>query len=147
MAVNQAAGRVVRHYKDHGAVLLLDVRYKENNATQNISPWLKPHIVTFESPSKAATSLTQFFTSNASVNSQVCYSTNLLSRSRDIQSQDHVNAGPSATDYLKSTSTPTGSSINDISRPKRKRIKIISNCSTASSQCEEEHIEIRPGMQ
>ncbi|ETO24027.1 hypothetical protein RFI_13132, partial [Reticulomyxa filosa] len=41
-AVNQAIGRVIRHKRDFGAVILLDHRFKEN--LSQISKWIRPFV-------------------------------------------------------------------------------------------------------
>jgi len=41
-AVNQAIGRVIRHRKDYGAILLCDYRFGSIN--KDLSRWLQPHV-------------------------------------------------------------------------------------------------------
>lgn len=40
-AVNQSIGRVIRHVKDYGAVVLLDERYAKSRIYSAVSSWLK----------------------------------------------------------------------------------------------------------
>ncbi|KAI5172108.1 regulator of telomere elongation helicase 1 [Nematocida sp. LUAm3] len=40
-AVNQAAGRVIRHKKDWGGIFLIDLRYSYANNRTNLSPWIR----------------------------------------------------------------------------------------------------------
>lgn len=44
-AVNQAVGRVIRHSKDFGAVLLCDCRYVNPSVQNTLSMWLRSHLV------------------------------------------------------------------------------------------------------
>ncbi|XP_075234780.1 regulator of telomere elongation helicase 1 homolog isoform X2 [Lycorma delicatula] len=43
-AVNQAVGRVIRHAKDFGAIILCDSRFGSMQTTKSLSKWLRPHI-------------------------------------------------------------------------------------------------------
>ena len=40
-AVNQAIGRVIRHVKDYGAIVLIEQRYANEKYTKLISNWLR----------------------------------------------------------------------------------------------------------
>lgn len=44
-AVNQAAGRVIRHKDDFGAVVLIEQRYHRNDYKSRISKWMKDRII------------------------------------------------------------------------------------------------------
>ncbi|KAK4468362.1 hypothetical protein MN116_008154 [Schistosoma mekongi] len=39
-AINQAVGRVIRHYKDYGAIYLCDERFASNAAQLNLASWM-----------------------------------------------------------------------------------------------------------
>lgn len=43
-AVNQAIGRVIRHAKDYGAILLLDTRFNSPKIRSQMSLWLRNRI-------------------------------------------------------------------------------------------------------
>lgn len=43
-ALNQAIGRVIRHRKDYGAIILLDERFSYANTKNSLSMWLRPRI-------------------------------------------------------------------------------------------------------
>ncbi|CAH2006606.1 unnamed protein product [Acanthoscelides obtectus] len=43
-AVNQAIGRVIRHSKDYGAILLLDARFDNPRLKSQMSKWLQEHV-------------------------------------------------------------------------------------------------------
>ena len=43
-AINQAMGRVIRHQKDYGAVILCDERFSNVSQQKGMSAWLRPHI-------------------------------------------------------------------------------------------------------
>jgi len=60
-AMNQAVGRVIRHRKDHGAVILCDERFAQPGQIKGISSWMRPHIKVQPSFGEALRSLTQFY--------------------------------------------------------------------------------------
>ena len=64
-ATNQAIGRVIRHSRDHGAVIFLDGRFGNNNAKFNLSRWLQPFFKTYKLPGPAAQDLAKFFKSDS----------------------------------------------------------------------------------
>ncbi len=41
-AVNQSAGRVIRHIKDYGVVIYADYRFKLPNNFNSLPDWMKP---------------------------------------------------------------------------------------------------------
>lgn len=43
-AVNQAIGRVIRHGKDHGAIIFCDCRFSYPSNIKSLSLWLQSHI-------------------------------------------------------------------------------------------------------
>nr|CAH7731277.1 unnamed protein product [Callosobruchus chinensis] len=43
-AVNQAIGRVIRHSKDYGAIILLDARFDNFRLKSQMSKWLQEHV-------------------------------------------------------------------------------------------------------
>ncbi|EGD73796.1 hypothetical protein PTSG_05489 [Salpingoeca rosetta] len=58
-AVNQAIGRVIRHRKDYGAIILADTRFKR---TRNQLPaWLRAHVQEFRDFGEAQRSVRTFF--------------------------------------------------------------------------------------
>eukprot|EP00915_Cephaloidophora_sp_WS-2016_P009140 GHVH01012952.1.p1 GENE.GHVH01012952.1~~GHVH01012952.1.p1 ORF type:complete len:448 (+),score=63.88 GHVH01012952.1:994-2337(+) len=44
VAINQAAGRVIRHMKDYGVIVLIDSRYESDKHQLNLAQWLRPHV-------------------------------------------------------------------------------------------------------
>ena len=60
-AVNQAIGRVIRHYKDYGAILLCDIRFSYPDAIGRLPVWIKQHIKTFNEFGVAHRNLILFF--------------------------------------------------------------------------------------
>ena len=60
-AVNQAVGRVIRHNKDYGAILLCDVRFTYPDAIEQLPIWIKPHVKVYEEFGIAQRSLVLFF--------------------------------------------------------------------------------------
>ncbi|XP_020079975.1 Fanconi anemia group J protein homolog [Ananas comosus] len=60
-ALNQAAGRCIRHRFDYGAIILLDERYKEEQNRAYISKWLKNSIKHYGSFEETLDGLRTFF--------------------------------------------------------------------------------------
>ena len=60
-AVNQAIGRVIRHNKDYGAILLCDVRFSYPDAISRLPVWIKNHIKTYNEFGVAHRKLILFF--------------------------------------------------------------------------------------
>ncbi|KAK3427328.1 hypothetical protein EUGRSUZ_F03572 [Eucalyptus grandis] len=60
-ALNQAAGRCIRHVLDYGAVILLDERYREERNRAYISKWLKKSFNLYESLDASLEGLKSFF--------------------------------------------------------------------------------------
>ncbi|XP_058098589.1 uncharacterized protein LOC131243331 isoform X2 [Magnolia sinica] len=60
-ALNQAAGRCIRHRFDYGAIILIDERYKEERNIAFISKWLRKSIKQYESFDKSMEGLKAFF--------------------------------------------------------------------------------------
>jgi regulator of telomere elongation helicase 1 len=60
-AVNQAMGRVIRHRRDFGAVILCDERFKAEGTKRQLSKWLRDGVKVHSTYGAAATSLTKFF--------------------------------------------------------------------------------------
>lgn len=58
-AVNQAIGRVIRHRKDYGAILLCDERFA--SSIHQLSLWLRGYVKTNEHFGEVQSQLTQFF--------------------------------------------------------------------------------------
>lgn len=59
-AVNQAAGRVIRHRSDWGVVILADERFAQPRAKQQLSKWLLPHLRDFSSSATLVDALRHF---------------------------------------------------------------------------------------
>eukprot|EP00698_Gefionella_okellyi_P005920 TRINITY_DN1534_c0_g1_i3.p1 TRINITY_DN1534_c0_g1~~TRINITY_DN1534_c0_g1_i3.p1 ORF type:complete len:631 (+),score=83.38 TRINITY_DN1534_c0_g1_i3:451-2343(+) len=60
-AINQAAGRCVRSYRDFGAVLLVDDRFSSAVSQHQLSKWLQPCVRTFPRFGPAIAGLAKFF--------------------------------------------------------------------------------------
>ncbi|XP_077246888.1 RAD3-like DNA-binding helicase protein isoform X2 [Tasmannia lanceolata] len=60
-ALNQAAGRCIRHRFDYGAVILLDERFKEERNIEYISKWLRKSIKQYDNFDKSMEGLQTFF--------------------------------------------------------------------------------------
>lgn len=60
-AVNQALGRVIRHKRDYGAVLLLDERFSSAQSISGLSKWIRPSIKTKETFAEAQAVVGRFF--------------------------------------------------------------------------------------
>ncbi|XP_050378361.1 uncharacterized protein LOC126795593 [Argentina anserina] len=62
-ALNQAAGRCIRHRFDYGAVIILDERYQVGRNTAYVSKWLKKSMRQYESFNTSMEELKSFFSS------------------------------------------------------------------------------------
>ncbi|KAK1860558.1 hypothetical protein I4F81_003146 [Pyropia yezoensis] len=60
-AVNQAAGRAIRHVHDYGAVVFLDERFAAPAVVGRVSAWLRPHLRVVGAFPEAQASLARFF--------------------------------------------------------------------------------------
>jgi regulator of telomere elongation helicase 1 len=60
-AVNQSIGRVIRHKRDWGAVILLDQRFAEDRFVVALSKWVRPHVQHFTNFESGLNSLSTFF--------------------------------------------------------------------------------------
>lgn len=60
-AVNQAVGRVIRHSRDHGAIILADQRFGMASNQSGLSLWLRPQVKVYNQFGVAALALTRFF--------------------------------------------------------------------------------------
>ena len=63
-ALNQAAGRCIRHRKDWGSVIFLDSRYGNNNAKRSLPRWLRPHVKKFRAVGEMCETLREFVSRN-----------------------------------------------------------------------------------
>ncbi|GAV88138.1 DEAD_2 domain-containing protein/Helicase_C_2 domain-containing protein [Cephalotus follicularis] len=68
-ALNQAAGRCIRHKFDYGAIILLDERYQEERNRAYISKWLRKSIRQYDSFDMSLEGLQSFF---RDVKDQIC---------------------------------------------------------------------------
>ncbi|VVA92008.1 unnamed protein product [Arabis nemorensis] len=62
-ALNQAAGRCIRHRFDYGAIILLDERYREPRNRASISKWLRQSIKLYDNFEESMEGLKAFFNS------------------------------------------------------------------------------------
>lgn len=61
-AVNQAIGRVIRHVKDYGAIILADQRFAEPRVHSLLSKWLRPALTDYTLCADLLSDLQKFFT-------------------------------------------------------------------------------------
>jgi len=66
-ATNQAVGRVIRHSRDHGAVIFLDHRFGDHAARSSLSKWLQPFFQKFAHPGPAVQAIATFFKTDSAV--------------------------------------------------------------------------------
>ena len=69
-AVNQAMGRVIRHRRDYGAIILCDERFKQEGVLRQLSKWLRDKVQQPQSFGAASGSLTKFFKAQAEATRQ-----------------------------------------------------------------------------
>ena len=60
-AVNQAVGRVIRHNKDYGAILLCDVRFSYPDSIGRLPIWIRKHVKKYDDFGVAHRNLILFF--------------------------------------------------------------------------------------
>ncbi|KAF8405554.1 hypothetical protein HHK36_010461 [Tetracentron sinense] len=60
-ALNQAAGRCIRHRFDYGAIILLDERFREERNIAYVSKWLRKSIKQYDSLDRSLEGLQSFF--------------------------------------------------------------------------------------
>ncbi|KAK3010623.1 hypothetical protein RJ639_012326 [Escallonia herrerae] len=60
-ALNQAAGRCIRHRYDYGAIIFIDERYREERNIKYISKWLRNSIRQYDNFDKSLDGLKSFF--------------------------------------------------------------------------------------
>lgn len=62
-AINQAIGRVIRHGRDYGAILLCDSRLGDVGFSRQLSAWLRPHVRKYDKFGLLVRDLTTFYRS------------------------------------------------------------------------------------
>jgi hypothetical protein len=97
--VNQAIGRVIRHKRDFGAILLCDTRFGNAGFKQQLSAWLQPHIKTYAQFGISYKAVIDFFKKTVTLVRQFLNFPNVVNKS-EISFQ---NQKPST--YLGSLST------------------------------------------
>ena len=60
-AVNQAMGRVIRHRRDYGAIIMCDERFQSPGARKQLSSWLRGLVQVYPNFGTVSGSLTKFF--------------------------------------------------------------------------------------
>ncbi|KAL3139838.1 hypothetical protein ABBQ38_004136 [Trebouxia sp. C0009 RCD-2024] len=66
-AVNQAMGRVIRHRRDYGAIIMCDERFQTAGARKQLSSWLRGLVQVYPNFGSVSGSLTKFFRDQASI--------------------------------------------------------------------------------
>ena len=115
--------------------------------------------VAYQDPETVANKLSQFFASNSKSMSAKSIRT---SCKNELQSETHMQAGPSTYDYLchrsrispisflKSCPQKTDEATTTMSKKRKIKIKMVSNTSQTDQktdgQCDVDYIDIKPGM-
>ncbi len=60
-AVNQAMGRVIRHRRDYGAIIMCDERFQTAGSRKQLSNWLRGLVQVYPNFGAVSGSLTKFF--------------------------------------------------------------------------------------
>ena len=101
-ATNQAVGRVIRHSRDHGAVIFLDSRFGDVTARTCLSKWLQPHFNKFANFGAASKSLASFFKVDSYVGHQrqlaVKNQTEMMQKSKAKVKRPHKSSDDSEED-------------------------------------------------
>ncbi|KAA6423773.1 MAG: regulator of telomere elongation helicase 1-like [Trebouxia sp. A1-2] len=66
-AVNQAMGRVIRHRRDYGAIIMCDERFQAPGARKQLSSWLRGLVQVYPNFGAVSGSLNKFFRDQASI--------------------------------------------------------------------------------
>jgi len=69
-ATNQAIGRVIRHSRDHGAIVFLDNRFGDIQARQAMSRWLQPFFQNHAQIGAAIKGMASFFKTDSLIGKQ-----------------------------------------------------------------------------
>uniref|UniRef100_A0A7N1A1Q7 DNA 5'-3' helicase FANCJ n=1 Tax=Kalanchoe fedtschenkoi TaxID=63787 RepID=A0A7N1A1Q7_KALFE len=115
-AMNQAAGRCIRHRFDYGAILFLDERFLEERNTASISKWLRNSIRIYDNFEESLEEMKSFF-----INAKEKFSKKVV---EDLQSSNIILEDCSD---VKIVDTPCGQSIgvSKYDKPdKRQKIKM-----------------------
>ncbi|XP_024169418.1 Fanconi anemia group J protein homolog [Rosa chinensis] len=109
-ALNQAAGRCIRHRFDYGAVILLDERYQVGRNTAYVSKWLKKSIRQYESFDTSIEELKSFFNNVKERVSKNMVNVSQSSETREkiILSMDHSKGFTRLKDQNLNKSDPQG---------------------------------------
>lgn len=106
-AVNQAVGRVIRHNKDFGAILLCDVRFTYPDAISRLPIWIKPHVRTYHDFGQAHRNIIMFFK-----NIENLFSPPKIKMKSDLKSEQvSVNQFKKKSSQLESSSKMKQSSV------------------------------------
>ena len=118
-ATNQAVGRVIRHSRDHGAVVFLDTRFGDPAAKACLSKWLQPHFSKYSNFGAASKSLAAFFKVDSSVGQM---------RREAVQRQTELMQKSNSTAQVKGIKRSHGSSDdNDDVKPNAEVLQDIYN--------------------
>lgn len=131
-AVNQAIGRVIRHSKDYGAIMLLDTRYKQEYLQEHLSKWLRNRIKIQSNFATINKDLRLFFKNaeqmkfNCGIDSLTCNSTPTVSCINEGLVLNDISSVSSASEPLhnEATASAQDSSSDSINPIKRKRTLI-----------------------
>ena len=142
-ATNQAIGRVIRHSRDHGAVIFLDERFGDNMARQSLSKWLQPFFQKYDDSASAAQALKQFFKADgeagklrrAAVDEKPVARAACKSRRKphvEIKMEEELKPSPPMVkDYLEAEANMDAVAVarasNIFSTSKRRKIKLSNN--------------------
>ncbi|KAK9109510.1 hypothetical protein Sjap_017570 [Stephania japonica] len=103
-ALNQAAGRGIRHKFDYGAIIFLDERFREERNVVHISKWLRKSIKQFNSFEMSLEGLQSFF--------------------KDIKDRTGLSSGLASGNFdLKDENSPTKSNVISKGSAKKKTRK------------------------
>jgi len=90
-ATNQAIGRVIRHSRDHGAIIFLDNRFADKTAREALSRWLQPFFQTHKQIGTAIKGIASFFKTDSLIGKQrgeiIAEQTALINRGKGTKRQ------------------------------------------------------------
>ncbi|CAH8618265.1 unnamed protein product [Schistosoma rodhaini] len=112
-AINQAVGRVIRHYKDYGIIYLCDERFASNNAQLNLAGWMQTKCKVYNNVKLVVKDTDEFFRNMRN---------KYPSTDRPLESTSIVNNTLTATSSLRSVNR---------TKPSLEKSNVISNLPSA----------------
>ncbi|EXB56322.1 Fanconi anemia group J-like protein [Morus notabilis] len=128
-ALNQAAGRCIRHRSDYGAIIFLDERYQEERNRANISKWLRKSIRQYDNFDLIVEGLKSFF---SNVKERV--NKNMMNA---LQTSNTSSENVLSADQIKGSTTKRDQNFNKSDHSGQKELSLTRHnvsCTSLNSQ-------------